>query len=457
MVAEAAADVSVALGPAESVTDEFAATMTHLLASARTDGAPIHLFSAVSGGPDSMALACMADRFAHNSGAHDISVRHTVLIVDHGIRADSADEARRVAARLRRRGMNVEILRVTARSPRAGLQAWARRHRYALMLARVRQSRGCLLLGHHAGDQAETVMMRLRRGSGLAGLAAMQPDSWRQGVLILRPLLGIAPEALADHCRACGIAFERDPTNADHRYERVRVRAALAAAPDVMSDRLVSLARMAGSIDRALLSALAEDGYLPTFRPSGHCTLPVTVTRLPTVAATRLLGFVIARIAAPSPPPSMLALSRLRARLEEGRPATLGGARFSRHDSGWLVTAEIGRSPPRRPVVAGERALFAGVWEITSGVDATVRHLGEAGSGVGRPWRDTPGWCALPSLVRRALPVLETLDGALIYPHLQGSEMCNGAVAEATATFLSQSPALGAPVLETAIGKTHRY
>ena len=449
--------MSGAVGPAHGVTDEFAATMNRLLASARPDGAPAHLFSAVSGGPDSTALACMADTFAHHRGAHHSGVRHTALIVDHGIRPDSADEARRVAARLRRRDMNVEILRVTARPPRAGLQAWARQHRYALMLARVRQARGCLLLGHHAGDQAETVMMRLQRGSGLAGLAAMQSNSWREGVLILRPLLGVAPEALADHCRSCGISFEDDPTNADHRYERVRARAVLAAAPDAMSDRLVRLARMAGSIDRALLSALAQDGYLPTFQPSGHCMLPVTVTRLPALAATRLLAFVIARIAASSPPPSLLALSRLRARLEEGRQATLGGARFSRLDSGWLVTAEIGRSPPRRTVVAGERALFAGVWEIASGVDATVRHLGEAGSGVGRPWRDTSGWCALPSLVRRALPVLETLDGALIYPHLQISDNCTDATAEATATFLPQGPASGAPVSETAIGKAHRY
>jgi hypothetical protein len=114
--------------------------------------------------------------------------------------------------------------------------------------------------------------------------------------------------------------------------------------------------------------------------------------------------------------------------------------RFSFHDGDWLVTAEIGRRPPRLRVRGGEQAIFAGIWEIASPVDAIIRHLGEAGSGAAGDWTETPGWCALPSLVRRSMPVLETLDGAVIYPHLQINYMSAGTTIHATARFLPMSP-----------------
>ncbi|MEC8110951.1 MAG: hypothetical protein VX110_06145, partial [Pseudomonadota bacterium] len=85
---------------------------------------------------------------------------------------------------------------------------------------------------------------------------------------------------------------------------------------------------------------------------------------------------------------------------------------------GWLVTAEIGRRPPRCRVRAGDEALFAGSWLITSPVDAVIRYLGEAGSGSRSGWNESRGWSGIPSLARRSLPVLETLDGAVLYPHL---------------------------------------
>ena len=428
------ADTAPPLVEDTCLTTVFAAGMRRRLGDTVMPSRSPPLFTALSGGPDSTALAWLAQAYAIRHG-----LRHTALIVDHGIRADSTAEAVRVADRMRCRGMQVEILSVDAPAPQTGLQAWARAQRYALLLARVRQARGCLLFGHHAGDQAETVMMRLARGSGLAGLAAMRVASRRAGVMILRPLLDTPSRALSAYCHAHDLTFERDPSNLDHRFERVRVRAELAALTrdgGDMADNLARLARAAGSIDHALLAALADAGYLPSIQPSGHALLRLAVTALPVTITARLLAHLIGQIGSSASPPATTALARLAERLLEGRASTLGGVRFSRRDDGWLVTAEIGRRPLRVTVRAGERTMFGGRWEITSRVDGTIRHLGVAGSGAAGEWDGTPGWCALPPLARRAMPVLETLDGALIYPHLMTKDLCVDRAAVTTARFL---------------------
>jgi hypothetical protein len=79
------------------------------------------------------------------------------------------------------------------------------------------------------------------------------------------------------------------------------------------------------------------------------------------------------------------------------------------------------------------------MWQIASPVDAMIRHLGEAGSGGVTGWAERPGWCALPSLVRRSVPVLETLDGALLYPHLHNTDTCDEVTVAASARFLPMS------------------
>ena len=392
----------------------LAATLEQCLLGHLTPGQP--LFTALSGGPDSSALAVLAQDFAARRG-HS----HRALVIDHNIRPDSAAEAVRVRDRMRDYGIGVEILTVDAAAPRAGIQAWARARRYALLLAWAREQGGCLLLGHHAGDQAETVQMRLRRGSGLAGLAGMRRHSRRAGVDLLRPFLTVHPAHLAAICRARGLATEQDPSNADRRFERVRVRGELAGLTvdgiDA-TDGFLRLAGAAGAIDDRLRACLSRDGLLPQATPSGHIMLPPGVPDLPPLARGCALAHVVRQIAAPEHLPSRRALERLAGRLAAGQTATLGGARFTPHDGGWLVTAEPGRRPPKLHLAAGARVVFNRVWEIESRVEATVRHLGEAGSGAARDWAGTSGWCGLPPLVRRALPVLETLDGSLLYPHL---------------------------------------
>lgn len=375
-----------------------------------------HLISAVSGGPDSMALAQLAAAYAARHGA-----THRAIVVDHGLRQGSAAEAVRVAARLRGLGITADLLEVTARPVSTGIQEWARARRYDLLLREARRTGGCLLMGHHAADQAETVMMRLARGSGLSGLAGMRQATFREGVAILRPLLAADRAAILDHCDDEGLVFERDPSNGDSRFERVRCRHALAAmdrSGAAWSSGLLRLSRAAAEIDSALLDGLAGAGLLTSLSATGHMTLQVGALRLPEPALMRLLAQVIRLVAAPRHGPGQEALGRLGTRLRDNRPATLGGVRFTLVGQEWLATAEIGRRPPQCRVAAGERVLFAGNWLVGSPVDAMVRYLGEAGSGPRAGWQDSTGWSGVPSLVRRSLPVLETLDGGLLYPHL---------------------------------------
>ena len=402
----------------DALAARFDESLTTALAGLprRFEGHSRHLISAVSGGPDSMALARLAGSFAARHG-----MTHRALVVDHNIRADSAAEAARVAARLRADGMMAHVLGVTARPPATGIQEWARARRYECLTGEARRTGGSLLLGHHAGDQAETVMMRLSRGSGLAGLAGMRRMTIREGAPILRPLLDTDRAAILDYCHDHGLVFERDPSNEDSRFERVRCRHALAGLDRSGMDgsaRLLRLSRAADVIDSVLVDRLVRDGLLTPPSAAGHIRLAAAVLTVPPPALMRLLARVIGLVASPRHGPAQEALQRLAARLHDGRPATLGGARFTAMQGDWLVTAEIGRSPAQCEVAAGGTALFAGAWLVGSPVDAVVRHLGEAGSGAGAGWRDSAGWSGLPSLVRRSLPVLETLDGELLYPHL---------------------------------------
>lgn len=413
-----------ALVSSDALVAMFDDSLTSALAvlPRRFTGTSNHLISAVSGGPDSMALAHLADAHAARHG-----VVHRALVIDHGIRADSAAEAERVAARLRALGIMAQVLAVTAQPVSTGIQEWARARRYESLLGEARRSGGCLLLGHHAGDQAETVMMRLSRGSGLAGLAGMRQVTIREGVPILRPLLHADRAAVLDHCDDHGLVFERDPSNDDVRFERVRCRHALAGLDRTGrhgSGDLLRLSRAAAVIDSTLVDRLGRAGLLTPPTAAGHMTLGEAALRLPLPALIRLLARVVRLVATPRHGPGQEPLQRLAARLHDGRPATLGGVRFTPAQGEWLVTAEIGRHPPRCGVAAGGTVLFAGTWLMSSPVDATVRYLGEAGSGVGAGWRHNTSWSGLPSLVRRSLPVLETLDGELLYPHLipQGRE-----------------------------------
>lgn len=208
---------------------------------------------AVSGGPDSLALLLLAA--AARPGEVEAAT------VDHGLRAEAKAEAEAVADLCGRLGIKHQILKVRwadtpeAALPQTAIQERARDQRYRLLgYWAEERGLGALATGHHADDQAETLLMRLARGSGVRGLAAMRPRSVAPGteMRLIRPLLGWRKAELAALCEAAGIDPAADPSNVDDRFERVRVRRLLADSDWPDPAAIANSARHLGDAEAAL-------------------------------------------------------------------------------------------------------------------------------------------------------------------------------------------------------------
>lgn len=203
---------------------------------------------AVSGGPDSMALAFCLMR-------HLGPERLTALIVEHGLRAESADEAKTVAGRLASLGIETEILPWVHGEVKSGVHVKARSARYGLLIdACKRRGIDKLFLAHHANDQAETVLMRFAKGSGIDGLAGMDAVTTMDGVHLIRPLLHVPKASLLETCRANDIAYVVDPSNEAKKYARGRLRRVMPLLEEegFTADRLLDLADRAHDAKEAL-------------------------------------------------------------------------------------------------------------------------------------------------------------------------------------------------------------
>ncbi len=195
-------------------------------------GKHAHAVIAVSGGADSTALMHLLA--AWREGTRRAAPLLSVATVDHGLRPESAAEAAAVAAAAKRLGLAHATLRWLGPHPGTGVQSAAREARYRLLVDHARAlGADCIALAHTADDQAETLLMRLARGSGIEGLSAMRAETTREGVTLVRPLLAFPKARLMATLRAGDHAWLEDPSNADERFERVRVRAFLAQAADI--------------------------------------------------------------------------------------------------------------------------------------------------------------------------------------------------------------------------------
>lgn len=211
---------------------------------------------AVSGGPDSTALIVMASAWAARRGA-----RMFAATVDHCLRPESAAEAAGVARLCAGLGVPHATLVWTGPKPTSRLQERAREARYRLLRAHADEvGADAIATAHHRDDQAETVLFRLLRGSGLAGLAGMAETSERDRVKLVRPLLGLAKADLVGFCRDQGVAFVEDPSNANPAYARARMRALMPilAREGLDSAALARLARRAAETEAALARMTAE-------------------------------------------------------------------------------------------------------------------------------------------------------------------------------------------------------
>jgi len=287
---------------------------------------------AVSGGPDSLALLLLA--------AAAFPGQFEAATVDHRLRPEGANEAAFVAGICAERGIPHATL--TGEAVTGNVQSGARALRYRL-LGEWARARGLafVLTAHHQDDQAETLLMRLQRGAGLAGLAGIRPRAALDGLAVLRPLLGWRRAELAEMVAKAGIVPVDDPSNRDERYDRARLRGQLAEAPWLDAPALARSAAALGEAEEALdwtveqlIAERTEDaaGGL-TFDAAG---LPAELRRR---ALVRLLGLLV-----PADPPRGEAVQRLLATLDAGEVATLAGVKCQ-GGAVWRLSP----APPRQP------------------------------------------------------------------------------------------------------------
>jgi tRNA(Ile)-lysidine synthase len=293
------------------------------------------LLLAVSGGPDSTALLVMAAEWA--------GARLCAATVDHGLRPEGAAEAAAVARLCDRLGVPHATLVWEGEKPAARLQERAREARYYLLAAEAKRvGARVVVTAHHLDDQAETVLFRLMRGSGIAGLAGMAARTRRGDVEIVRPLLGFAKADLVAFCDTRGLAYVSDPSNENPRFARARLRR-LMADEGLDAPALARLARRAGLVEAALAAQTqAAEARLGLAR-NGCCDAAALAAE-PEEIARRALTQAVGGA-------SMEAMERIAAELlaaiaEKRRYAANVGGALVAYDGRAVVS--VGPEPPRR-------------------------------------------------------------------------------------------------------------
>jgi len=284
---------------------------------------------AVSGGGDSMALAFLLSKFCAK-----YKIELHILTVDHGLRKEAAAEAKQVALAVKRwENVVHKTLKWTGDKPKTRIQEEARKARYALMGDYCRKQRiNYLLLGHHGGDQIETFLFRLAKGSGIDGLAVMPVLQETGEVTLVRPLLGFPHEDLIAICRKNKIDWIEDPSNEADKYARVRLRQSrdILEAEGLTASRILTLA-MRMERAREALEKIAAQGWNETVRESVkgvNFDLKIFWAQ-PEEIGLRLLQRALAETGKKRTyPPSLQILEKITREIytkPEFRAATLGG------------------------------------------------------------------------------------------------------------------------------------
>lgn len=293
------------------------------------------LLVAVSGGPDSIALLGLLNAWARRGG---YPLPHAAT-VDHGLRPEAADEAAAVADFCRTLGVPHAILRWQGEKPETGIQASARRARYALLKDEADRLGGAAVVtAHTLDDQAETMLMRMAHGSGPGGLSGMRPNATRHGLWLHRPLLPVAKARLIATAKARSWPFIADPSNRDGRFERVRWRALMPrlAEEGLTAARLSALAARLGRMDHAL--DRRAQALLPMLVSKSGGALRIdfeTLAEEPEEIVLRVLAATLAQLAADT-----TELRRL-ARLEACVSALLDAARDRRREARTLAGCRL--------------------------------------------------------------------------------------------------------------------
>ncbi|KRE16884.1 hypothetical protein ASE63_14295 [Bosea sp. Root381] len=312
------------------------------------------LLVAVSGGPDSVALLALLAEWARETSRPALHA----ATVDHGLRPESGEEAAGVAALVARLGVQHSILRWDDPKPTTGLQERARAARYALLAQEAQRLGGAVLVtAHTQDDQAETLLMRLARGSGPAGLAGMRERIEKNGMPLARPFLGVPKARLVATVQARGLPFVADPSNGDRRFERVRWRMLMPTLADagLGAERLAFFARRMARLDEAVArraQVLLAELRLPAL---GAPVLRLRFDALlaePEEIVLRVVAQALQEIGGDAG--AATRLERLEACVDALRGAALAGAPIARTLSGCILALgpdavlALRREGPRR-------------------------------------------------------------------------------------------------------------
>lgn len=298
---------------------------------------------AVSGGPDSMALLALLARWRETGNAPELFA----ATVDHCLRAEAADEAQMVSNIARSLALPHAVLKWEHEGVNARVQEQARAARYELLLTHAKQiGANVLMTAHHSDDQAETILFRLLRGSGLAGLSGMAKESPRGDVQLARPLLEVRKRELVALCKSQNISYCEDPSNEDHSYARSRMRNILPLLQAEGMDA-AGWSRLARRMARAeaALARLADD-TARSFVISEDDRLALdfdALARHGDEIGLRVVNLCVERLtgARPRLERAESLFDRLQAARQNGAPfrANIGGVQFSLNQKGLLHLA----------------------------------------------------------------------------------------------------------------------
>ncbi|MBX9772818.1 MAG: tRNA lysidine(34) synthetase TilS [Xanthobacteraceae bacterium] len=322
------------------------------------------LVLAVSGGPDSTALMVLAARWRGRGR----SPKLVAVTVNHGLREEAKREAKAVEKLAHKLGIEHRTLEWVGRKPKTGLQEAARLARYRLLCDVAREVGAAhVLTAHTRDDQAETILIRMARGSGVSGLAGMLayssiPTQEGRDLGLVRPLLGIPKSRLIATLKAARIRYANDPSNRDPRFTRSRLRELMPALAreGLTASRLAALARRVQRVEETLRQVMvaANKKVAPGPWPAeGPVTMQTDMfADLPREVALRLLGRAIAWTG----DEGSVELGKLETFCDEMDRALRDATKFRRTLAGALVTAgrdkiTVERAPPRRTAQGSSR------------------------------------------------------------------------------------------------------
>ncbi len=396
-----------------------------LMAALPLPGALSHIAVAVSGGADSMALLCLARIWALHH-----HTKLSALVVDHGLRPESADEAAQVKTWAQALGVPCDILTPDHPITGGNTQAWARDMRYRLMADWCRAHRAdALLVAHHAQDQLETMLMRLVRASGVEGLAAMRPLTEKHGIPVLRPLLSVTKQQLIATLQASGQAWLEDPSNQSERYTRNRLRqvAETLMEEGLSADRIATVSKQLADTSDFLAERVADalNAHV-TIHDAGYADCPLDLfATLPGEIGWRVLRTLLATISGEALPvrsDKLMPLYHLLVERQLYKPRTLGGCLL-------VPDAKKGRLFIGRELAAiRDKALInkhETKWDgrFAVAIDGVPEQ---------KMWVDALGESALaelqlavlpaiPKAIMATFPALWGVDGLLAVPHINYS------------------------------------